>query len=800
MTVSAAGAHATLGGNLSGELNHFTPPELVVFSHVLFSVVLSQVAPEIRSVNGKGKVQMDGTHVAAEEDEEEEGHIPHRQSPPTAQSLIKNLVPDQGGQSALIKPESGVDLDRIALGQYVCSSVTLLNASNENPTKQNGASMTSGSHSVLKSACKRTTTELQRTIITAVPKVSSENGPRMPPDDVSAPLKKIKLEEPWMWIPEQTSTRHDNAEDACDDPLSVLAAVVCLSVTERKGLEEKLLGSRSSILRSIKTEPADLHFVKTEKNNFKNNLCQKSTPVNLQRIPQPVKHEPPPNALLPSVQSLAERKNLSFDQAVAIEALTQLAAIPQSTQARIKTESNCEHPISSSSFSISNTNISQQEAKSTAAVHYNKVSVISSPLHQTSVIRPPVARQGNVIQCSRRLSSDSDNKASCRWTEQYYGPHVIKSQSSYKETSHMKFSKDRERLIEEDRDNFVNKFIRNRDEEEVAAQLADLAYIIQSRHNQRSENNPPKGTPVSAIKYNYKSQQHPSQKKPLVKKMKATPPKPRKRKSDGSQVATNHRTPLSKYMSNGEMPYRGRGQISGQHQKNNLFLPLAQMDLKKYLAEAQEGRRQLIHHSNTHNASLFGQQAQNFSTLTQTNLTCGQENQPWPLSNGHQHNPCNGFPTGPEECRLLSQVELQHSADPNTSPAKTDVHNHATEHHGLSNGFSGDPQCPPASQQGYYKLEMSGPVTVLSTATDGIQGHSSASTPTRNSVNSFLESPMSFLDTPTKNLLNTPSKKLADLPSCQCVGELVFLPVNESPLYWCQIRYLEEPWLSCSII
>ncbi|XP_037535277.1 methylcytosine dioxygenase TET1 [Nematolebias whitei] len=748
-----------------------------------------QVAPEIRAVNGKGEVQMDGTHVAAEEDEEEEGHIPHIQSPLTAQSLINNLVPDQGGQSALIKQESGVDLDRIALRQHVCSSVTLLNASNENLTKQNGANMTSGSHSVLKSACKRTTTasELQRTIITAVPKVSSENGPRMPPDDVSAPLKKIKLEEPWMWIPEQTSTRHNDAEDACDDPLSVLAAVVCLSVTERKGLEEKLLGSRSSILRSIKTEPADLHFVKTEKDDLKNNLCQKSTPVNLQRIPQLVKHEPPPNALLPSVQSLAERKNLSFDQAVAIEALTQLAAIPQSTQARIKIENNCEHPISSSSFSISNSNISLQEAKSTAAVHYNKVSVISSPLHQTSVIRPPVARQGNVIQCSRRLSSDSDNKASCRWTEQY---HVIKSQSNYKETSHIKFSKDHE-LDEEDRDNFVNKLIRNRDEEEVAAQLADLAFIIQSRHNQRSENNPPKGTPVSAIKYNYKSQQHPSQKKPLVKKMKATPPKPRKRKSDGSQEATNRRTPLSKCMPNGEMPYRGRGQISllhgksGQHQKNNLFLPLAQIDLKKYLAEAQEGRRQLIHHSNTHNASLFGQQAQNFSTLTQTNLTCGQENQPWPLSNGHQHNPCNGFPTGPEECRLLSQVEqpcgLQHSADPNTSPVKTDVHNHATEHHGLSNGFSGAPQSPPASQQGYYKLEMSGPVTVLSTAADGVQGHSSESTPTRNSVNSFLESPMSFLDTPTKNLLNTPSKKLADLPTCQCVGQVI--EKEEGPYY-----------------
>ncbi|XP_013879378.1 methylcytosine dioxygenase TET3 isoform X2 [Austrofundulus limnaeus] len=748
--------------------------------------VYREVAPEIGSVNGKGMVQMDGTHMGGDEDEGEKGHIPCIQSP-MAQSLTHYLVSDHGGQSALIKQEPGADLNSTAL-QHVRSSVTFLNGSNESLTKLNGANTTSGSHSVLKSACKRTASELQRTIMTAVPKVSPENGPRMPPGDLPAPLKRIKLEEPWMWISEQNATRLSDAEDVCDDPLSVLAAVVCLSVTERKGLEDKLFGSRSSILRSIKTEPAELHIVKTEKVDLKNTLCPKSTPLNLQRIPQPVKREPPPSVLLPSVQSLAEKRNLSFDQAVAIEALTQLAAIPQSTAGSIKAESNCEHPISSSPFSISNTNAAVQEAKSTAVVHYNKVSVISSPLHQTSVIRPPMARQGNVIQCSRRLSSDSDNKTSCRWTEQGYGPHVIKTQSSYKESSHIKLSKDHE----EDRDSFVNSLRRNRDEEEVAAQLADLAFIIQSRHNQQSENNPPKGTPVSAIKYNYKSQQHPSQKKTLVKKNKATPPKPRKRKSDGSQEGNNRRTPLSKCMPNGEMAYRGKGQksllrgISGQQQKNNLFLPLAQIDLKKYVAEAQEGRKQLINHSNTHNASLFDQQALNCGTLIRTNPTCGQENQPWPLSNGHQRSPCNGFPTGPEECRLLSQVEqpcvgLQHGADPNVSPAKASVHSHAGEHHRLANGFSGAPRSPPPSQQGYYRLEASGPVTILSTATDGVQGHSTESTPTRNSVNSFLESPMSFLDTPTKNLLNTPSKKLADLPSCQCVDQII--EKEEGPYY-----------------
>ncbi|XP_069548752.1 methylcytosine dioxygenase TET3 [Brachyistius frenatus] len=767
----------------------------------------AQVVPESGLVNGKGKAQMDDTHTAAEEDEGEEGHIPHTQSPPITHSLTHNLASDQGGQPALIKREPGLELTSIALHQQVCSSMTFQNGSSENPTKPNGANMTSGSHSDLKSAYKRTTMALepQRTIIAAVPKDCSENGPRTPPDDMSVPLKKIKLEEPWVWMSEQTTAQLSDEDEVCEDPLSTLAAVVCLSVTERKGLEEKLFSSRASILCSIKTEPPDLHFVKKEKEDLKNDLCQKSTPVNLQRTLQPIKSEPPSNVLLPSVQSLAEKRNLSFDQAIAIEALTQLAAIPQSTPGSIKAESKCEHPISTAAkFSTYNPNTALQEAKPTAAIRYNKVSVISSPLHQTSVIRPPVARQGNVIQCSRGLSSntklslqdlleassDSD-KAPCRWTEQSYGSHVIKTECSYKDQSDMRSSKDRERLFGEDRERVVGKVRRNRDEEEVAAQLADLAFIIQSRHSQQSENNPPKGTPVSAIKYNYKSQQTPSPKKPQIKKTKATPSKPRKKKSDGLNEGINRRNPLSKRMPNGETPHRSRGQKtlpqgkSGLHHKKNLFLPQAQIDLKRYLAEAQEERRQLIHHSNAHNAALLAQQ-----NLTRINHTPCQENQPWSLSNGplHQHNPCNGYAAGPEEStrHLLSQVAqpcggLQHGAVPNTSPLKSAFLSHTTGHQGLANGFSGARQSPPPNQQSYYKLEQSGPVTVLSTATDGLQGHSTESTPSKSSVNSFLESPMSFLDTPTKNLLNTPSKKLADLPSCQCMDQIT--EKEEGPYY-----------------
>uniref|UniRef100_A0A087XAA1 Methylcytosine dioxygenase TET n=1 Tax=Poecilia formosa TaxID=48698 RepID=A0A087XAA1_POEFO len=583
------------------------------------------------------------------------------------------------------------------------------------------------------------------------------NGPKASPDDVSLPLKKIKLEEPWLWITEQTTTQLTRQDDdTCEDPLSMLAAVVCLSVTERKGLEEKLLG--------------------TQKDELK-----KNTPANLQRTPQPIKSEPPQSVLLPSVQSLAERRNLSFDQAIAIEALTQLAVIPQSPSGPIKAESNGEHPISSSSPGF-HTNPAQQAAKRASAIHYNKVSVISSPLHQTSVIRPPVARQGNVIQCSRRLSSDTkpsveEMPSNCRGTNQSQSPYVIHSQCSYEDSSrgHERLGEDRERC--------VIKMRRNRDEEEVAAQLAELAFIIQARHNQQSDNGPPKGTPVSAIKYNYKSQQSPCQKKPPLKKTKTTPSKPRKKKSDGLQEGASRRTGQG-----GETPHRSRGQNglphgkSSRQPKNNFFLPLAQIDLKKYLAEAQEGRRQLIHQSNIHNTSL----SQNPNNLFTTNHTGAGENHQWSLPNGLPlpHNQCNGFVAGPAESHVLSQVappagELQHGTHPIASPAKPAFTSNVNGFRVLSNGFSGPPDSPPPSQQNYYKLETSGSVTVLSTATDG--AHPVESTPTRNGVNSFLESPMSFLDTPIKNLLSTPSKKLADLPSCHCVDQVI--EKEEGPYY-----------------
>lgn len=83
--------------------------------------------------------------------------------------------------------------------------------------------------------------------------------------------------------------------------------------------------------------------------------------------------------------------------------------------------------------------------------------------------------------------------------------------------------------------------------------------------------------------------------------------------------------------------------------------------------------------------------------------------------------------------------------------------------------------CSPLPKR--MKIEASGDIAVLSTTC-----YSDQDTPTKEglpsspSLRGFLESPMRYLDTPTKNLLDTPSKDLqAEFPTCTCVGKSLFL-------------------------
>ncbi|XP_012671431.2 methylcytosine dioxygenase TET3 isoform X3 [Clupea harengus] len=92
----------------------------------------------------------------------------------------------------------------------------------------------------------------------------------------------------------------------------------------------------------------------------------------------------------------------------------------------------------------------------------------------------------------------------------------------------------------------------------------------------------------------------------------------------------------------------------------------------------------------------------------------------------------------------------------------------------------------PASKR--MKIESSGGVTVLSTTTSCYTPNWEDDTPTKDglpmtpSLNGFLESPLRYLDTPTKNLLDTPAKdSQAEFPLCDCVEQI--LEKDEGPYY-----------------
>nr|XP_023404314.1 methylcytosine dioxygenase TET2 isoform X3 [Loxodonta africana] len=108
-----------------------------------------------------------------------------------------------------------------------------------------------------------------------------------------------------------------------------------------------------------------------------------------------------------------------------------------------------------------------------------------------------------------------------------------------------------------------------------------------------------------------------------------------------------------------------------------------------------------------------------------------------------------------------------------------------------------DHKAPPLRSQKQVKVEMSGPVTVLTRHTTAAEldsytpaleqqaTPSSEKTPTKRTagsvLNNFLESPSKLLDTPIKNLLDTPVKTQYDFPSCRCVEQII--EKDEGPFY-----------------
>ncbi len=590
----------------------------------------------------------------------------------------------------------------------------------------------------------------------------------------TVPLKKIKLEEQWVEIDDPHS-KHLETNGGYEDALSTLAAVVCFSTADRKHLEERLYVPRAC----LKTEP-------------------KEEPYQCQLNPRESPEEPPQNdsiASLPSVQSLVQYRNISVDQAIAIEALTQLAATPQTVPFKTENQSQ-DAQRETSTYSASSNHIPLREAKPVSDVFSNKVSVISSSLQQTSVIRNPLNRPANFTQSQNQHCVSTSRKLSLK--------DLLAASSECEKLSYTAENRrNGQALCKADRlEGTFKKYkhgeatpiSRKRDEEEVAAQLVQLAFMIESRQMQVSENSPPKGMPTQTMKYNhnYLGQHLKKQRIPKI-----TPSKPRMSKKKAAEIEGNHcRIPLAKRTPNRKTPLKAAIQkaISQQkmrfQHKRSQFLPQAQIDLKKYMAEAHHENRQLLYYSNSlkkeHFETILGSGKQNGFHFKNEH---GAQSHSLPPPNGLFHNHTNDhlgasqWPRHECEQQMISQVSktydvLNHGAKQQplqtmaSEPCKDLLQSPGMYH--KANGFN-DHQHVHTNQNGFYKVEKSGGVTVLSTSSvhleNGDMVNTGEQTPTKHTINSFLESPMRFLDTPTKNLLNTPSKQTADLPSCDCVGK-----------------------------
>ncbi|XP_070690042.1 methylcytosine dioxygenase TET3 [Pempheris klunzingeri] len=80
------------------------------------------------------------------------------------------------------------------------------------------------------------------------------------------------------------------------------------------------------------------------------------------------------------------------------------------------------------------------------------------------------------------------------------------------------------------------------------------------------------------------------------------------------------------------------------------------------------------------------------------------------------------------------------------------------------------------------KIEASGDIAVVSTTCYSEEDTPTKDLPSSPSLRGFLESPLRYLDSPTKTLLDTPSKDLqAEFPTCTCVEQI--LEKDEGPYY-----------------
>ncbi|NXG67344.1 TET1 dioxygenase, partial [Hemiprocne comata] len=586
------------------------------------------------------------------------------------------------------------------------------------------------------------------------------------------------------------------------------------------------------------------------------------------------------SSLQPTFLSLIKTRNLTVEQVVAIEALTQLSEAPLETTSPAKTESTeCTEETTSNllhsykrDISSSFTSSALKEIKDTylqneqqllahcthspkqlpnKAVLYNGQSSISELRDKPANLAGEMCKLQLSSRDTRTLSDLTSNAKSFSGyaTKKSYSHDPVtlarycnascnvQQTSNNLETLGQLEPKPTCNDLNLEARPLIKGGIHSQDEEDVATQLTQLAALIESNQTNPERKHDIKASLLNLIsherqpKYNQDMLQKKEsvffrnnysslllkQKQPTNKKGNAVPWKPRHKKKPqearyqqnnqnqpellscqhselqdiwissklhklGQTVPQDSRTALPEKKSPRTKVQRALNQNTlASQEKPRLFLPQTQIKFHRCLPEVPQEKKKDSNLSSRNPLAVSQLQTASLSNRPSENLPMFTEK-----CNSQVQQTADVGQTHPLP-QTFNQSNLR--ANEMLSDDKANIQQGAVQQVDPKSKVLSVP-CGgvqvPGAVEALRNTECAGDVTVLTSASLGTDhpqstGDSGCS-PAKNTLSSFLESPMKFLDTPTKNLIDTPTKKgQSELPTCDCVEQII--EKDEGPYY-----------------